>query len=73
MLPFVVIRKSAIVIGGRKAAWSFLYLTAASICAIPTHMADIVYKDKFIWDAAKNEANKEKHPGIGFELADGGV
>ncbi|GHV74796.1 hypothetical protein AGMMS49940_20980 [Spirochaetia bacterium] len=32
-------------------------------------MADIVYKDKFIWDAAKNEVNKEKHPGISFELA----
>jgi uncharacterized DUF497 family protein len=32
-------------------------------------MADVVYKDKFIWDAAKNEANKEKHPGISFELA----
>ncbi|GHU72918.1 hypothetical protein FACS189450_11650 [Spirochaetia bacterium] len=34
-------------------------------------MADIVYKDKFIWDAAKNELNKEKHPGISFELATG--
>ncbi|GHU37553.1 hypothetical protein FACS1894172_21020 [Spirochaetia bacterium] len=26
-------------------------------------------KDKFIWDAAKDELNKEKYPGISFELA----
>jgi len=30
---------------------------------------DFVYLDTFVWDTAKNEANKIKHNGLSFELA----
>ena len=30
---------------------------------------DFVYLDTFIWDTAKNQYNKTKHKGLGFELA----
>jgi uncharacterized DUF497 family protein len=59
----------------RRAAWGKAWAAFLSEVAFSTgmayteNMADVVYKDKFIWDAAKNELNKEKHPGISFELA----
>jgi len=30
---------------------------------------DFVYLDTFVWDTAKNEYNKIKHKGLGFEFA----
>lgn len=30
---------------------------------------DFVYLNAFVWDTAKNEANKKKHNGLSFELA----
>jgi uncharacterized DUF497 family protein len=32
-------------------------------------MADVIYRDRFVWDEEKNTLNKAKHPGISFELA----
>jgi uncharacterized DUF497 family protein len=32
-------------------------------------MAEVIYKERFVWASEKNDANKVKHEGISFELA----